>query len=157
VTKAYRTLCDACANARKVCSSCCGDLDAPEEVKEGDMEVESHEESSPSIKRARTTPQMPIDEAPGAMDAISGAVEEPEVQMHVDDFAAPAALPVRDSAPDWDSRKFHTIASSKYSKDRVVGSKSDTVFAFGETPQPEIAGEASNGEETALKPNNDQS
>ena len=127
------------------------------------MEVENNGDST-SVKRARTTPQNSADFAEDAIDTSSSAGKQSEASAHmlIDDVEVPAALPVRDAAPDWDVRKFQTIASSKYSKDRVAGSQSDTVFAFGEAPQPARGGETSgvnaslNGEESIEKPENNE-
>ena len=43
--------------------------------------------------------------------------------------AASASLPVGSRAADWDSRKYRTIASTKYAKARVVGSAADAAAA----------------------------
>lgn len=101
---------------------------------------------------------MDVDGAEGTTEASNQKVSASEVDMEEEDHETPGeraviaeentdhvtvnanGLPRDAGVADWDSRKFQTIAMSKYSKDRAVGTSNDTVFAFGIQPPPVSVG-----------------
>lgn len=134
ITKAYRTLCDDCSKRRKQCGSCCADF--ADEVDQNAMVVDG--ETSGSKRKADTAGSQ---KSKGRKVSISAgedfsddeAMEEAEVNDVVETASEAASSTAPLSTPaDWDTRKFTTIASSKYNKSRKVGTVDDTVFVFGD-------------------------
>ena len=133
IYKAYRTICDYCAGPKKVCASCCGDINA----------LLTRAEVTASRD---TTEGMEVDASVGDQPtAVSGATENEATKIDVDDdsdvencavsvaASCEASVLVAEIADTsvWDAKKFQTLASQKYSKSRVVGSEEDSLLSFG--------------------------
>jgi hypothetical protein len=143
ITKAYRTLCDPCAKRRHVCSSCCLAETAPEKDADGmAIDDESTRKKAKTTETAEATKDdkkisSTAGDSSAAGEGMEG-VEDADEQIVITEDQMPD-VPVSTAsvaASDWDVRKFSTMASNKYSKNRVVGSESDSVFVFGEAPAP---------------------
>jgi hypothetical protein len=144
VTKAYRIFCDACARDKHVCAGCSGDLNAVATGEivppDGAMEVTPSVAPTPegSVTDSSNSTKRKLEQVETrTLDHRKIAAVE-ETDMQVDDISVNndadqvPSISARDAVSDWDSRKFSTIASTKYSKNRVVGSQADTVFVFGQ-------------------------
>lgn len=129
VLKAYRSLCDPCSKARKVCASCCEVITADNE----NMSID--EDGNVSSKRKldgsteSSTEQRKKSSAPADEEvAVDGMMVEEEESV-ADSTSASVAVA---SVSDWDCKKFSSFAASKYDKNRLVGSEANTAFTFGE-------------------------
>lgn len=137
IVKAYRTLCDKCAQNRKVCPSCCQDMTAANEEAVGASDSANQPSSnSSSVGKVvssnastsgaqQTTEEVNSNEMEMESEVIDEGqnvegsddeendeeenANEEEAQDHSMDFMV------------WDEKKFRNIANSKYSKNRVVG------------------------------------
>eukprot|EP01041_Mallomonas_annulata_P011963 gene11963-25060_t len=120
VTKAYRTMCDACASSKKLCSSCCCNLD------EAIAEAAKHKAKSitddvpENGDGTATAPEPANDE--GAMEEDEEEEENDEEGDDEEDLTGAG----KRCFEEWNEKKFVEIASTKYSKQRKVGSD-DTV------------------------------
>lgn len=115
VTKAYRTLCDRCAQSKKQCPSCCEELELIARLEE------SAEERTTSAAENGKTTELDVDEvdetemetgdivekSAEAENDCDGLDEEEHVELGMD--------------LKWDQKKFMNIAASKYSKSRAIG------------------------------------
>ena len=97
-----------------------------EATAEGDMVVEEDIADAEAMKDEKIPAAIEMD--------ISGEIapDSAAVEARGSATAAVASAPPRDGVAEWDSKKYHNIASIKYSKDRHVGSASDNVFVFGQ-------------------------
>jgi hypothetical protein len=83
---------------------------------------------------------------------VTAAVQEAAETQSAGSATGPT---VYAAADDWDSRKFHVMASHKYSKNRVVGSEDDKLFSFGLSGAPasnSFAGQSEMGTSTNPAP-----
>jgi hypothetical protein len=158
IHKAYRSLCDACATKRKVCSACSKDLISANleyltyhKVKEEDEEIAGSSSKGMSV----ANPEDFVAKVMGSSSVSTSSAMEVDIESaakkskidHIDDRDTTNQVEkekedlkggetVSTLASGWDERKFNTIANMKYSKDRVVGSTEDgsggasTVFNF---------------------------
>lgn len=124
VTKAYRTLCDGCAQSRGVCPGCCTDLSTAGAVTEPSCDVvpsPSHEpagEATASTIHTSDTADVVVDTCTAA-DTESdhaSATEEMNVESQEDLEEVEGLNP-----PRWNEQKFLNMAASKYSKTRRIG------------------------------------
>jgi hypothetical protein len=126
VTKAYRTLCDACAASQGVCSSCCTNMaDAIAEREARNMELE----------KSRIQKDLPDDDNRDIVMSSDDArivhiVEGEDSKMELVSSMENIDSILKSGTSDWDGNKFSNIAVSKYSKKRLVGSIEDTIFVF---------------------------
>ena len=155
VTKAYRTLCEKCACAKKVCSSCCEDMEtanalhkarAPPAVDAADAgAVDGTQTSSTSVAAEMTVGENDNDDDDDDNEMEAAA----DCERDVDERSVADSTTVHSSSMavarevlagatvgwgDFDERKFAQIAASKYSKDRKIGdepaSGQGSVFQF---------------------------
>lgn len=135
VTKAYRHLCEKCANSRKVCAGCGGELTLEENDGEGAGPAEGAPSSSALVKgkaKATTNEEEEEEEEEEDMEDDEEDVDDEDEDFDEDEEeeeeeADAKALSTAQS--DWDEQHFLAIAAKKYSKNRVVGSASDTAFS----------------------------
>lgn len=141
VLKAYRAFCDPCAQQKHVCPGCGGKLDDPSAASE-DVVLDENEmmlEDELDRDQSKST-KLPRTEATSSASstAVSSMETDAGDALPVDTAeggTATAAESTGIRGGDWDARKYHGIAASKYSKNRVVGASNDTVFGWGETKE----------------------
>ena len=146
VTKAYRTMCDKCACAKKECSSCCEDMETANALYKAYAAAAAAVEGAEATaddgtKTAGTSAEVAGDtemavgdnddeEDEGEMeeeaDSVRGADERSVADSTtVRSSSMAAAREVLAGASvgwgEYDDRKFAQIAASKYSKDRKIG------------------------------------
>ena len=156
VTKAYRTLCDGCAAERNVCPSCCANI-----IKQLTKRKERDEVLGVDTKDEK---EVSRSTAPEMYSGQEGIVCENDYEMEEDtdeiaanesvecdegtgnkklkvesnDIGTSSTTQTSGGLISWDENKFGKIASSKYSKSRVVGSAEDNivnVFDFSNSEQ----------------------
>ena len=162
VTKAYRTMCDKCACAKKACSSCCEDMETANALYKAyaaaavdDAETTAADGTKTAGKGAEGT-EMAVgdDDEEDEDDTDGGEMEEEADSVRGADERSIADSTVGRSSSsmaaarevlagasvgwgDFDERKFAQIAASKYSKDRKIGeepsSEPGSVFQFDDS------------------------
>lgn len=165
VVKAYRTFCDSCAQQKHVCPGCGGKLDDPSAASEDVVldEDEMMREDDIVHGQSKIT-KMPRREATSSVSSSAvvstmetDAHEEPPSEATTPTATSDSAVAAADAGiargGEWDARKYHGIATTKYSKNRVVGASNDTVFSWGEAAEasePLPASEATGDVEGAV-------
>ena len=142
VTKAYRNLCDKCANAKKVCPGCCGELTVDEVVEDpligssssaaskkksdgSKMKVDNEEDEEEDEDEEDEDEEEDGEEEDGEEDEDDEGDEDEEEEEDTGEEKLPS-----NTQGDWDEQRFLNIAAKKYSKNRVVGSTNDKPFSL---------------------------
>jgi Uncharacterized conserved protein (DUF2039) len=145
ITKAYRTFCDGCAGEKKVCPSCCRDMQEAnnEYYAKHPVETDGDNEDSQDVDSESKSVQVTTAEVAGEQTMTVDAGGDSDIEEEVagvktdadnvddeDDVKMEQGhhghLP-KAVADNWDERAFAHIINSKYNKNRVVGSSSDNI------------------------------
>lgn len=137
VTKAYRTLCDACGKKKGVCPSCCQDFINEFEEAKAEAAALKNGTSRSSVVGAADEEDMAISESDEKYQGDDDDSDDEGEDREVDGVAEVGTLAVltESSRPSgWIestdvSNEFANLAELKYSKSRVVGTEADKELA----------------------------
>ena len=134
ITKAYRTLCDACGHSKNACPGC-AKVWAPAVVEEDAADAD------PSPQSAAAAPTAAAANAGTELVAADGEINTDTAELKDDeDKEGEEGEDIDDNASEqtasaasggfvmdtiWDEKKYKNMAANKYSKSRVVGTEED--------------------------------
>lgn len=150
VTKAYRTICDGCATAKKICGSCQENIEEANNTRRLAIEKTKRKAAvldTTAISATTTTDdtiatagvEMSTDNTDDSMQvSADGSTTNKQEQQ-----ASTSTDSIGLKASHWDENKFTSIRDTKYSKQRPVGG-TDDVFTFNTTTTADTADDVFN-------------